>query len=82
MYRKISQVDARRFRLERDEAREALRNFIKRGGMYFVGTEIVRASITNFDVERAKLRTARLLEYTLFVTIDNDGQFVFRAVKP
>lgn len=80
--RKISQFDARRFRKERDDARERIEAMIRRGRTAYGGTHI--GGQTNVsELTIARLRTAKQLGYALFVTVSDDADRVdFRAMKP
>lgn len=80
--RKISQVDARRFRKERDEARERVNGLLRRGARTYGGTHIGgEIGITGASMDR--LRTAKQLGYAVFVAVhDSENRIDFRAMKP
>ncbi len=80
--KKISQTDARRYRKERDEARDALRAYTTRGTYQSPGTHLGGLLSVN-EITMARLRTARSLGYGVFTTPNQgDNRLDFYAVKP
>lgn len=75
--KKISQADARRYRKERDAARELVNTLFVSSGRH-IGSQPGTHELT-----LARIRTARTLGYTVLAipSITSD-ELIFRAVKP
>lgn len=80
--KKISQSDARRYRMDRDKANERVCNLLRRGSSTWGGTHI-GAEVNITATSMIRLRTAKQLGYALFVVVSDTEDCVdFRAMKP
>lgn len=81
-YKTISQADARRYRKQRDEAREKLDGLLRRGTNQYCGIDLQVWGPFGAELLRM-VTTAKRLGFAVFVTPSNEeGKLQFRAARP